>query len=794
MRTACNVSTTAGTTALRPGGRPGFRGVTTTATLTAVALLLALLPAPAGAEIPEPDRSPVPGAVPDEEAPIAPPAYEPPLPPEPSHERENGDEPGGAPDEVRAASAGYPLRAGVRGSGLITPDVVLRGQGWGHSVGMSQFGAQALALGGRSAAEILTYYYSGTQVTADTRASTDRIRAGIRVGQTSTPVRALDGTVTWRVCTPATDPARNGRVPASRCASWFEQPQGEQLRVRPLPAAGAATPNGSQTHAGDVTVLVDAAPAGEATAAPIGGLLIERREGEVWQPHRAYVTPDDGRPVSAFPVARADHRATRIEAQSYASPDRVYAHGWRDIHLTADRPTDLLSHRLTIVQDVDSIERYLRGLAEVPSSWPEASLRAQAIAGRTYALRGSRGGLCLCDRLSTAADQVFIGESKVEEPTWGVRWAQAVADTRDQVLTYRDATGTPRLAETYYSSSFGGRSENVEDSWAYYRAYQDPVRLQTHPPASYLRSVADPWSLATEVNGTRIANTRRDWTAAASNQAVVTLVNRERAALGLAPYTRIERIRIGQRTDGGTPLTLLVTGSTSAGTREDMTYRGIRASDGRSLARPIAGANLRMELPLVAGGEANGRISSSQVRSIGFGPFLDDDGSTHEYAITWAAQVGVVRGVDIERFAPQRPVTRAQMATYLVNTFQIPTASLAEPFTDVDADATHRANIEALVAAGVASGFGDGTYGPDRAVTRSQMATFLANTLAWSTSTRGSFRDVPPDDVHGANIEAIAERGVTTGCDVDRYCGGDPVLRGQLTSFLHRVVLDQAGG
>jgi hypothetical protein len=352
------------------------------------------------------------------------------------------------------------------------------------------------------------------------------------------------------------------------------------------------------------------------------------------------------------------------------------------------------------------------------------------------------------------------------------------------VLTY---AGT--LAETYYSSSFGGRSENVEDSWAYYRAYQDPARLESIPPPAYLRSVDDPFSLLTAVGDTTISNSRRDWTARASNSALATLVNRERAALFLTPYARIERVAIASRTAGGTPASLTVTGVTADGGRDSMTYRGIRSADGRALTRPIAGANLRMELPLLAGGESNGRISSSQLRSLGFGPFSDDDGSVHEYAISWAALVGVVRGIDENRFAPARSVTRAQMATYLVNTFQIPAASLDEPFRDVPVGATHRASIEALAAAGIASGYGDGSYRPDAPVTRAQMATFLANTLGWSTERRGTFTDVPPDDVHGANIEAIAERGVTTGCTATRYCGGDPVQRGQLASFLHRVVL-----
>ena len=42
---------------------------------------------------------------------------------------------------------------------------VFTGRGYGHGVGMSQWGAQGMALGGKSAEEILTHYYRGIQLT-----------------------------------------------------------------------------------------------------------------------------------------------------------------------------------------------------------------------------------------------------------------------------------------------------------------------------------------------------------------------------------------------------------------------------------------------------------------------------------------------------------------------------------------------------------------------------------------------------------------------------------------------------
>ena len=82
------------------------------------------------------------------------------------------------------------------------------------------------------------------------------------------------------------------------------------------------------------------------------------------------------------------------------------------------------------------------------------------------------------------------------------------------------------------------------------------------------------------------------------------------------------------------------------------------------------------------------------------------------------------------RFCPERNVIRAQMATFLKRAFDLEPAASAG-FTDVEADGTHSANIDALAAAGITVGCRRDPlrYCPDRDVNRAQMATFLARAL-----------------------------------------------------------------
>jgi stage II sporulation protein D len=104
--------------------------------------------------------------------------------------------------------------------------------------------------------------------------------------------------------------------------------------------------------------------------------------------------------------------------------------------------------------------RYLRGLAEMPGSFANEALRAQAIAARSYALavvqgRGQHSGRsawdgCDCALYATVRDQHYAGYAK-ELGYYGSRWVAAVRGTGSLVVRYGS-----RVVQAFYSSSSGG--------------------------------------------------------------------------------------------------------------------------------------------------------------------------------------------------------------------------------------------------------------------------------------------------------------------------------------------------
>lgn len=113
------------------------------------------------------------------------------------------------------------------------------------------------------------------------------------------------------------------------------------------------------------------------------------------------------------------------------------------------------------------------------------------------------------------------------------------------------------------------------------------------------------------------------------------------------------------------------------------------------------------------------------------------------------------------------------------------TAPGVGPFWDDD-DSIHQADIRALAEAGVTSGCGYGRYCPDQPLSRGEMAAFLARALGLPPASTDYFSD-DEGSVFEANINALAAAGITSGCGSGRFCAEDPVTRGQMAAFLSRA-------
>ena len=304
--------------------------------------------------------------------------------------------------------AAFPL-AGLASAQTVT----ITGGGWGHGIGMSQYGAYGRALAGSSSTTILKHYYTGTQVVE--KPMPTNVRVGLLQYRSDIAVSSK----------PMTD-------------------GGGKMEF---------TVQGSD----EVVASGGANASWKIEVSKTGGVRLYRNGNKVSFKGKS-VFGDPGHPL----LAEYEPHDSIIHV---SATGRDYAYG-RMSFGTFKTSSCGNSYCLRLVLIVP-MQEYLYGLGEVPSSWPAAVLQAQAIAGRTYAYSktlqpsGQRRSPCDCLVYDSVVDQAYVGDGKrTGSGAYWKDWKGAVDDTNDKVILY---SGIP--IQALYSSSSGGHTENNENVW-----------------------------------------------------------------------------------------------------------------------------------------------------------------------------------------------------------------------------------------------------------------------------------------------------------------------------------------
>jgi PKD repeat protein len=107
--------------------------------------------------------------------------------------------------------------------------------------------------------------------------------------------------------------------------------------------------------------------------------------------------------------------------------------------------------------------------------------------------------------------------------------------------------------------------------------------------------------------------------------------------------------------------------------------------------------------------------------------------------------------------------------------------------------------VLACVEAGIVGGYPDGSYHPEYAVTRDQMAVYVARAMAGgdanvpSRPAATTFSDVPIDDWAHKYVEYCYARGVVEGFSATTYAPSQVVSRGQMAAYMARAIVAPAG-
>ncbi|HVV35722.1 MAG TPA: SpoIID/LytB domain-containing protein [Acidimicrobiales bacterium] len=357
-----------------------------------------------------------------------------------------------------AALAPIAAHAAAPASPGLIPALQIDGKGHGHGVGMAQDGALAMGHKGANVKQILGQFYPGTSL-------------GKASGSVRVPVFSGDNV---EVAFPDGGDVRgnNGSVHVAPGGSVLLARDGDGTRVKSPTTTPGSPPTTTSTVAPTTTTTGSTTTT---TPSPPTTLLPDRsHKRDIAGGLSPTTAPAPTTTTSAPPPPAPTFSGTLVAVPADGGRVGVVPRGRRyrgELDITP------VAGGLRFVNHVN-VETYLRGMGEVRNpGWPAASLQAQAIAARTYALRAMAAGGELCDSQKC---QVYIG-SDAEYAAMD----KAVAATSGQVLLYGRS-----LASAVYSANAGGTSADREEGFGMTGGSYPYLRA-----APYLTENVDPWSV-----------------------------------------------------------------------------------------------------------------------------------------------------------------------------------------------------------------------------------------------------------------------------------------------------------
>ncbi len=170
---------------------------------------------------------------------------------------------------------------------------------------------------------------------------------------------------------------------------------------------------------------------------------------------------------------------------------------------------------------------------------------------------------------------------------------------------------------------------------------------------------------------------------------------------------------------------------------------------------------------------------------VGQALFVDMFESTFADDIAWMYSTGITTGCGNDRYCPDAPVRRGQMAAFLVRALGLTDVDPAIDFVDDD-DSVFEDDVNKLATAGITLGCGGNRFCPNGDVSRGQMAAFLVRALGL-TEVDPAFDFVDDgDSVFEGDINKLATAGITFGCGGNKFCPDASVSRGEMAAFLRR--------
>lgn len=161
-------------------------------------------------------------------------------------------------------------------------------------------------------------------------------------------------------------------------------------------------------------------------------------------------------------------------------------------------------------------------------------------------------------------------------------------------------------------------------------------------------------------------------------------------------------------------------------------------------------------------------------------------------ALELLTRMGIVAPNAEGGFAPDIPVTRAELAVWLARALGLGPVQ-ASSFADVPVSSLEAPYIQALHQAGLVQGYEDGTFRGDQPITRAEAAALFARIASQTDAKRYAevFADVRADDWFADAVGALVNLQVINGKTNGSFAPADLLTRGEAVALLHRLLFEE---
>lgn len=176
--------------------------------------------------------------------------------------------------------------------------------------------------------------------------------------------------------------------------------------------------------------------------------------------------------------------------------------------------------------------------------------------------------------------------------------------------------------------------------------------------------------------------------------------------------------------------------------------------------------------------------------------FTDIGSHWAKESIDYVVSRGLLSGTSDITFAPDTAMTRGMLVTALGRLANVDTkAYTTNSFTDVKADSTFHPYIEWAYKKGIIQGIGNSQFAPDRAVTRQEIAIIFANYAKATGYTLPITREATTyadassiGSTYKTAVTAMQQAGIMMGGSGNRFNPKSSATRAEVSAMLHRCI------